>query len=110
MGRLLITIGILFVVIGLFVEFGPHFLPLGHLPGDISITGKHGSFYFPVVSCIVVSIVLNVILCLFIDRGSIGGKGVREQVSLIPFLHCAHFVSDYFLFGTTCYDTIKKEP
>ena len=39
MGRLLITIGILFVVIGLFVEFGPHFLPLGHLPGDISITG-----------------------------------------------------------------------
>ena len=44
MGRLLITIGILFVVIGLFVEFGPHFLPLGHLPGDISITGKHGSF------------------------------------------------------------------
>lgn len=30
MGRLLITIGILFVVIGLFVEFGPHFLPLGH--------------------------------------------------------------------------------
>lgn len=65
MGRLRITIGILFVVIGLFVEFGPHFLPLGHLPGDISITGKHGSFYFPVVSCIVVSIVLNVILCLF---------------------------------------------
>lgn len=65
MGRLLITIAILFVVIGLFVEFGPHFLPLGHLPGDISITGKHGSFYFPVVSCIVVSIVLNVILCLF---------------------------------------------
>ena len=35
MGRLLITIGILFVVIGLFVEFGPHFLPLGHLPGAL---------------------------------------------------------------------------
>ena len=65
MGRLLITIGILFVVIGLFCGVWPPFPPIGHLPGDISITGKHGSFYFPVVSCIVVSIVLNVILCLF---------------------------------------------
>ncbi|UQT38555.1 DUF2905 family protein [Acidaminococcus intestini] len=41
------------------------FPPIGAFAGDISITGKHGSFYFPVVSCIVVSIVLNVILCLF---------------------------------------------
>ncbi|WP_278341661.1 DUF2905 family protein [Acidaminococcus fermentans] len=35
------------------------------MPGDIHITGKHGSFYFPVVTCIVVSVVLNLLLRLF---------------------------------------------
>lgn len=53
------------VVVGIIVEFGGHFLPLGHLPGDIHITGKHGSFYFPIVTCIVVSVILNLLLRLF---------------------------------------------
>ena len=73
MGRLLITIGILFVVIGLLWSLAP-ISSIGHLPGDISITGKHGSFFFPVVSCIVVSIVLNVILCLFRLIGDQSGE------------------------------------
>lgn len=47
------SIGILLVVVGLIMEFGGKFLPLGHLPGDIHITSEHGSFYFPIVTCVV---------------------------------------------------------
>lgn len=65
MGRMLISFGILLVVVGLVLELGGHFLSLGHLPGDIHITGQHGSFYFPVVTCIVISVILNVVLRLF---------------------------------------------
>lgn len=65
MGRMLITLGLLLVVAGLGIEFGSNLFPLGHLPGDIHITGKHGSFYFPVVTCIVVSVILNVLLRIF---------------------------------------------
>ena len=65
MGKLLITVGVLCIIIGALIELGSGFLPLGHLPGDIKFTGSHGSFYFPVVTCIVISIVLNIILSLF---------------------------------------------
>ena len=34
---------------------------LGHLPGDIAYQGRHGSFYFPIVTCIVVSVALTLI-------------------------------------------------
>jgi hypothetical protein len=39
-------------------------LPLGRLPGDVRIRGEGWSFYFPVVTCIVISIVLTVLLNL----------------------------------------------
>ena len=39
-------------------------IPLGKLPGDIYIQGEHSSFYFPVMSLIVVSIVLSILLNL----------------------------------------------
>lgn len=52
------SIGILLVV-GLLMEFGGNFLPLGHLPGDIHITSEHGSFYFPIVTCVVIRIILR---------------------------------------------------
>ena len=39
-------------------------LKLGRLPGDIAVQGKHGSFYFPVVTCILLSAVLTLILWL----------------------------------------------
>ena len=41
------------------------FISLGHLPGDIFIKGEHGSFYFPIVSCIVLSVVMSILLNLF---------------------------------------------
>ncbi len=65
MGKILIHLGLLLVVIGCVVQFLGGSIPLGHLPGDISITGKHGGFYFPVVTCIVISVVLNIIFRLF---------------------------------------------
>ena len=59
------SIGILLVVVGLLMEFGGKFLPLGHLPGDIHITGAHGSIYFPVVTCVVISVILSALLNFF---------------------------------------------
>jgi len=58
MGRLLIAAGIVLVVAGLAVQFG---LPLGRLPGDIVIRRGNATFYFPIVTCIVVSVVLTII-------------------------------------------------
>ena len=65
MGKLLIIGGIVMVVAGLFITFGPRIPWLGRLPGDIRLEGKSGSFYFPVVTCIIISIVLSIIMNLF---------------------------------------------
>ena len=62
MGKFLISAGVLLVIAGLLVEFGEKFLPLGHLPGDIHITSEHGSIYFPVVTCVVISVILSALL------------------------------------------------
>lgn len=61
MGKFLIGMGIMLIIIGIIVEIGGKFLPLGNLPGDIHIIGEHGSIYFPVVTCIIISIVLSII-------------------------------------------------
>ena len=61
MGRLLIVVGLALVAAGVAVQFG---LPLGRLPGDIIIRRESGTLYFPIVTCIVVSIVLTVIAAL----------------------------------------------
>ena len=65
MGKFLISAGVLLVIAGLLVEFGGKFLPLGHLPGDIHFTRGNTSFYFPIVTCIVISVVLSIILNFF---------------------------------------------
>lgn len=64
-GKLLIVLGVVLVVLGGIVMFLGRFTSLGHLPGDIFIKGEHTSFYFPVVSCIVISLILSVIMNLF---------------------------------------------
>lgn len=63
LGKLLLLGGIALVVIGAFFAFGGR-LPfrLGRLPGDIAYQGKNSSFYFPIVTCIVLSVVLTLIL------------------------------------------------
>jgi hypothetical protein len=66
MGRLLIGIGILLVLAGAAVILLERIgIRLGRLPGDIRIEGRHGGFYFPVVTCILISIILTLISWLF---------------------------------------------
>ena len=61
--------GVLFLVGALVVLGGRAHLPVGRLPGDIYYRGKHTSFYFPVVTCIVVSVVLSLIFWLIARLG-----------------------------------------
>jgi hypothetical protein len=65
LGRLLLVLGGLLVGVGAFFYFGGR-LPfrLGRLPGDISYKGDHTTFYFPIVTCIVLSIGLSVLFWL----------------------------------------------
>ena len=42
---------------------------LGRLPGDIVIKGKNGAFYFPVVTCLLLSLVLTLVMWIFNRRG-----------------------------------------
>ena len=65
LGRLLLKLGGLLVAIGTFFYLGGK-LPfrLGRLPGDISYKGDHTTFYFPVVTCIVLSIGLSLLFWL----------------------------------------------
>jgi hypothetical protein len=65
LGKLFIFIGIGITLLGLFLTFGGSIPFLGKLPGDIYIKRDSFSFYFPVVTCILVSIVVTLILKLF---------------------------------------------
>ncbi|WP_242224344.1 DUF2905 domain-containing protein [Bacillus cereus group sp. BfR-BA-01380] len=56
MPKLFITVGILFIVVGLAWKF------IGRLPGDIFVKKGNVTFYFPVITCIVISIVLSFIM------------------------------------------------
>ena len=68
LGRVLITAGVVLIVIGILVMIGGR-LPfrLGHLPGDIAYRGRNGSFFFPVVTCLLLSAVLSAVMW-FINR------------------------------------------
>jgi ABC-type tungstate transport system substrate-binding protein len=61
LGRVLLVAGIAVALVGGFLMLGGR-VPFGSLPGDISVQGRNGSFFFPVVSCIVISLVLTVVL------------------------------------------------
>ena len=61
MGRALIIIGLVLVGVGLLMKLG---LSIGRLPGDIVIRRGSGTFYFPIVTCLVVSLVLSLLAML----------------------------------------------
>jgi len=63
-GRFLIVIGIVLVVVGLLVNMG---LPIGRLPGDITYRRGNFSFYFPLTTSIIASILLT-LLMMFLRR------------------------------------------
>ncbi len=66
-GRFLMLAGILLFLVGGAVFLAGRFgLPLGRLPGDIRIEGQNGSFYFPLATSILVSVVLTVLLNIFL--------------------------------------------
>jgi len=64
-GKLFIVIGIALVVVGLALTLlGRTHLPLGRLPGDIVYRGKNTTFYFPLATSILLSVVLSIMLYL----------------------------------------------
>jgi hypothetical protein len=65
LGRMLLVMGTVLIVAGLLIVFAGRLpLKLGHLPGDIVIRGRNGAFYFPLATCILLSVVLSLILWL----------------------------------------------
>lgn len=64
MQRTLIILGLVLVAAGLLWPWLTK-IGLGRLPGDIHIEGENGGFYFPIVTCLVISIVLSVLLWIF---------------------------------------------
>jgi hypothetical protein len=64
-GRVLLVVGGLLVVLGLVLTFGGRVPYLGKLPGDISYRRGNFSFYFPLMTSIVLSLLLTAILWLF---------------------------------------------
>jgi Protein of unknown function (DUF2905) len=64
-GKLLIFLGAIIVIVGIaLVLLGRTNLPIGRLPGDIIYRGKHTTFYFPLATSILLSVVLSVVLYL----------------------------------------------
>jgi hypothetical protein len=62
-GKILVFLGGLLALFGLLLILGGRIhLPIGRLPGDIVYRGKHTTFYFPLVTSILLSIVLSIVL------------------------------------------------
>jgi len=63
LGKLLIVLGVVLVLAGtVLVLLGRTSLPLGRLPGDIVYRGKNTTFYFPLATSLLVSVVLSIVL------------------------------------------------
>jgi len=65
LGKFLVIVGVVLAIVGLILWSG--FAPkwLGRLPGDIRIEREHSAFYFPIVTCTIISIVLSLLLSIF---------------------------------------------
>jgi hypothetical protein len=64
MGRLIIVVGVVLVVVGVLITAG---VPMGRLPGDFSFKRGNVSFYFPLTTSILASILLTLLL-MFLNR------------------------------------------
>lgn len=64
MNRILILIGLCCLVAGLLWPWLRHF-PLGRLPGDIVVVRENFRLYFPLTTCVVISLLLTILLWLF---------------------------------------------
>ena len=69
MGRTLIFVGLGLVALGAIVMLGERLnIRLGRLPGDIILRGKNSTFYFPIVTSLLLSLVLTLVMWLFRQR------------------------------------------
>jgi hypothetical protein len=64
MQRLLIILGLVVVAAGVFWPWLSR-LPLGRLPGDIRVETESGGFFFPIVTCLLISVVVSLVLWFF---------------------------------------------
>jgi hypothetical protein len=65
LGKFLVMLGAIILVLGLILWSGVAPKWLGRLPGDIRIEREHTAFYFPIVTCIILSILLSLLLSIF---------------------------------------------
>ncbi len=64
-GKVLIFIGLLLTIVGFVFILGNKIPFIGRLPGDIAVERKNYSFYFPVSTCIIISVVMSFVLWFF---------------------------------------------
>jgi hypothetical protein len=64
MGKLLVVVGVLIVIVGVLMWTGVGRGWLGRMPGDINYSRENFSFHFPIVTCLLLSIVLTVVMWL----------------------------------------------
>lgn len=65
MGRLLIIVGVAIAAVGLLISLG---LPVGRLPGDFTVRRGNVTFYFPLMTSIIASVVLTLLMMFFLRR------------------------------------------
>ena len=64
-GKILVFLGLVLVGLGLILLYGPKIPWLGRLPGDITIKRDNFTFYFPLASSVIISVVLTILFSLF---------------------------------------------
>jgi len=65
LGKMLILLGVFIILVGLLLIIGDKIPYIGRLPGDIIIRRERFTFYFPIVTCILISIILTLLFSIF---------------------------------------------
>ena len=65
LGKMLILLGVFIILMGLLLVLGEKIPWVGRLPGDILIRREKFTFYFPIVTCVLISIILTLLFALF---------------------------------------------
>jgi hypothetical protein len=64
-GKTLVFFGLILVIVGVVLSFAGKLPWLGNLPGDITIQRERFSFYFPITTCILISVLISLVLYFF---------------------------------------------
>ncbi len=67
-GKVLVGVGVALIVLGVLFSLGGKLPWLGRLPGDINIKRENFRFYFPLMTCLIISVVVTLLLRLFGKR------------------------------------------